>query len=300
MKKLIEKAKKLIDLPYNKFNLDNYKEILWKEFSDMQFNSTNQNLPIMLMSGQHENSGIVKIDTSTGGKNIYIIGKGILFDSGGMNLKPSGLPEMTNDKAGMIIALSVANYLKGNVIAYCPVTTNFIQTSKIIPGDIIKIGDKKVIVNNTDAEGRLILAEAISNLNVSKNDIIITIATLTGAVGYAVDRKATAVFGGQGLHPNSLVWDYLHATEDAKEIAWALPLFNYMQDFYKKQPFKNSENRILAGASEGAMFIKQFIKYPENWIHLDIAYSAFDSKTKKANGVPIKSLVKFIQKLNKK
>jgi leucyl aminopeptidase len=119
-------------------------------------------------------------------------------------------------------------------------------------------------------------------------------------VGYAIDKKATAVFGEQNLHPNSLVWDYLHAAEEAKELAWALPLFDYMQDYYKKQPFKNAEDKILAGASEGAMFIKQFVPYPENWIHLDIAYSAFNDKTKKANGVPIKSLINFIKRINEK
>ena len=99
---------------------------------------------------------------------------------------------MHGDKAGMVIALAVANYLKGNVVGYCPVTTNFIQNSKITPGDILKIGNKRVVVNNTDAEGRLILAEAISTLNVSKEDIIITVATLTGACEYAID-KATGV-----------------------------------------------------------------------------------------------------------
>ena len=74
------------------------------------------------------------------------------------------------------------------------VTTNFIQNSQITPGDEIKIGKKIVKVTNTDAEGRLILAEAISRLNVSKNDIIISIATLAGVVAYAIGARATGVF----------------------------------------------------------------------------------------------------------
>lgn len=291
--KLINKTKKLIDKPYNEFNLENYFPILYKTFGELGFKDTSKNLPIKLMSGNHENAGIVtynQLITPYRKKNIYIIGKGILFDSGGLNLKYK-MGGMHGDKAGMIIALSVANYLKGNVVAFCPVSTNFIQNSKITPCDIIKIGNKKIRVNNTDAEGRLILAEALVTLKPNKNDIIITIATLTGAVGYAIDEKATGVFGIN----DKLVNNYLEASKEAKEYAWRLPLFDYMQDYYKKQPFRNSESKIKAGASEGAMFIKQFVKYPNQWIHLDIAYSAFNKE--KANGIPIKSLIKFIKKL---
>ena len=294
--KVIATAKKIIDLPYNSFSLDNYLPQLLK-FGHYQFIETGYNEPIKLMSGNHSNSGIIKYYNPIRTKrNIYIIGKGILFDSGGLNLKTgkSGSYGMHGDKAGMIIALSVANYLKSNVVAYCPVTTNFIQTSKITPGDIIKIGNNKVLVNNTDAEGRLILAEALSTLRPTKSDIVITIATLTGCCELAVD-KATGVFGGQNLHPKSLVWDYLHAAETVKEEAWALPMFDYMQKFYKKQPIKNAEDKIKAGASEGAMFIKQFVKYPNQWLHLDIAPSAH--KDGKATGIPIKSLIKFIERI---
>jgi leucyl aminopeptidase len=195
---------------------------------------------------------------------------------------------MHTDKLGALIALSVSNYLKNNVVAYCPISENIINDSLIMPGDIIKIGDKKVLVNNTDAEGRLILAEAISTLNASKNDIIISIATLTGCCEYAVD-KATGVFSVN----QALGVQYLNAAHKAGELAWRLPLFDYMQKFYDKQPFKNAEDKIKAGASEGAMFIKQFVPYPENWLHLDIASSA--TKDNKATGIPIKSLINFIK-----
>lgn len=285
---VISIAKKLINLPYNKFNLDNYYSILIKEFGCLDF-FKNPNLPTQLMSGNHSNAGIVK---TPGNGKIYIVGKGILFDSGGMDLK-RGMVDMTGDKAGMIIALAVADYLKENIIAYCPVSTNFIHTSKIIPGDEIKIGKKIVKITNTDAEGRLILAEALSSLHPNKNDIIITIATLTGIVGYAIGDKATGVFSEN----NELLKKYAEASYEAQEYAWALPLWKYLQkQYYNKKIIDNSIKDIKAGATEGAMFIKQFVLYPHNWIHLDIAYSAFD-KNKKASGVPIKSLINFIKKL---
>jgi leucyl aminopeptidase len=292
LNKVIATAKKLIDMPYNQFNLKNYKNIIWEKFQEMHFEDTNYNLPIKLMSGGDENSGIIKINHSLKDRNIYIIGKGILFDSGGLNLKTGrgGPYGMHGDKAGMIIALSVANYLKDNCVAYCPVTTNFIQNSKITPGDILKIGNKRVVVNNTDAEGRLILAEAISTLNVSKDDIIITVATLTGACEYAID-KATGV-----LSPSDKLAElFLTASKEEKEYAWRLPMFDYFQKFYKKQPIKNAEDKIKAGTSEGAMFLKQFVPYPENWLHLDIASSS--SKDGKATGIPIKSLINFIRRI---
>jgi leucyl aminopeptidase len=295
LNKIIATAKKLINMPYNRFSLNNYFPILYKTFGELGFKNTDDNLPIKLMSGNHANSGIVSYNQLISPyrkRNIYIMGKGILFDSGGLNLKTGrkGSYGMHEDKAGAIIALSVANYLKGNVTAYCPITTNFIQNSKITPGDIIKIGNKKVIVNDTDAEGRLILAEAISSLIISKSDTIITIATLTGACEYAID-KATGV-----LSPNDKLANlFLEASKEEKEYTWRLPMFDYMQKFYKKQPFKNAEDKIKAGTSEGAMFLKQFVPYPENWLHLDIASSS--SKEGKATGIPIKSLINFIKRI---
>lgn len=295
VKKVINTTKKLIDLPYNHFNLDNYLKILSKKGNlNPSFIDTEEQQPIKLMSGNHPNSGIVTCDYHKAihhKKRIFIVGKGILFDSGGLNLKSDSLYAMTDDKAGAIIALSVANYLGKNVIAYCPFTTNFIHTSKIIPGDEIKIGNKLVKIMDTDAEGRLILAEAISTLNVSEKDIIITIATLTGSCGYAIGDKATGVMSDN----DELLKKYAEASYEAKELAWGLPMFDYMQDFYKKEPIKNYIKKFKGGTSQGGLFIKQFIKYPENFIHLDIAYSAFTDG--KANGTPIKSLINFIKKI---
>ncbi len=291
--KVIKTTQNLIDLPYNKINIENYISVLQTHNLNPCFINTPETLPIKLMSGNSPYSGIVTSNYPSNKKrNIYIIGKGILFDSGGLNLKNSQMETMTNDKAGAIIALNIANHLRGNVIAYCPITTNFIQNSKIIPGDIIKIGNKQVLINNTDAEGRLILAEAITSLNVSENDIIISIATLTGCCQYGID-KATGVFSDN----NQLINKYAIASRETGELAWCLPMFDYMNEYYKKQPIKNSEEKIKAGASQGAIFIKQFVKYAKNFIHLDIATSAF-FENGKSNGIPIRSLINFIKKIH--
>ena len=294
VQKVIRATISLINLPHNKFNLENYLTILKSYKLEFTFAQTKDNLPISLMSGNNGHAGIVETGLlePKNKRNIYIIGKGILFDSGGMDLKTRGMVDMVSDKAGMIIALNVANYFGKNVLAFCPVTTNFIHTSKIIPGDEIKVGNKIIKVTNTDAEGRLILAEALTCLNPTEKDIVITIATLTGCCEYAVD-KAVGVFGVN----DKLVNDYLEASKESDEDAWRLPLWKHLEEkHYKQKTIKNSVKEIKAGATEGALFVKQFVKYPNQWLHLDIAPVAYIKD--KATGVPVKSLINFIKKIN--
>lgn len=287
MKNIIKRAKQIIDLPYNKFNLDNMTSILAEEYGVLNF-LRYPDTPTALMSGNHPLAGIYKTPEKS---SIYLIGKGILFDSGGMNLKrPVG--RMYDDKAGAIVTLAVAKYFKNKIMAVCPITTNMIHQSLIMPYDQLKIGKKIVEITNTDAEGRLILAEAISYINASKKDTIITVATLTGCCPCAIDSRAVGVLSPSDKLANL----YLESAKEAKEYAWRLPLFDYMQKDYNKKMIVNANDNIKAGTSEAAMFLKQFVSYPENWLHLDIASSAFDKKGK-ANGIPIRSLINFVKKL---
>ena len=298
----IKKAKELIEMSHNQLNLENYKKIIEKKYSRyIKFYDTDSKQPIKLMSGQHKNAGIISRPSINFSKRkIYLVGKGILFDAGGYNLKPTGhIETMKIDMAGMAIAFAVDSYFRQinstqfNVIACCPIATNFIHNNLITPGDYIKIGKKVVEVTNTDAEGRLILAETLSQLDVKPNDIVITIATLTGCVMYAVGKKATGVFTDN----NKLAVNYLQSAEEAKELAWRLPMWDYIQKkHYDKKTIKNAIKDVKAGATQGAMFIKQFVQYPKNWLHLDIASSAYNDEKGKATGEPIKTLVKFIEK----
>ena len=137
-------------------------------------------------------------------------------------------------------------------------------------------------------------AEALSELQVNKNDLVITVATLTGAVGYAIGTFATGV-----MSPNSELRDlYAKASLITKEESWALPLWEKMEKkYYSSRIIKNSHDEFKAGTIDSALFLKQFVKYPDNWIHLDIAYSSFTKN--KANGVPIRTLIEFIKLINK-
>jgi len=282
-------AKKLINMPYNQLNLANYKKkfVNIYKLKNIHFINTSSKKPIKLMSGQSKNAGIIASSIPSSKRNIYLIGKGILFDAGGYDLKSSGkMNNMKCDMSGMAIAFAVSSYFKNNnVIAYCPVATNFIHNNQITPGDYIKIGNKTVEITNTDAEGRLILAEALSQLTVEKNDIIITIATLTGVCAYAIGEKATAF-----MTPTK---EFTH-----KELAWRLPLWDYLQKSFNKKRITNT-SKEKCGTIMGGMFLKQFIPNPKNWIHLDIAYSAYDNKKNKATGEPIMRLVYFVEELLK-
>ena len=294
LKKYIDGCKKLIDMPYNQLNLSNYKEKLSEAYNiKIRSLSTSSKAPIKLMSGNCAQAGIVYDNEPKKGK-IFLVGKGVLFDAGGYDLKPAGrMNDMKCDMSGMAIAFAVASYFKeNNVIAFCPVATNFLHNNNITPGDYIKIGKKEVEITNTDAEGRLILAEALSQLPVKKNDIVITIATLTGACAYAIGEKATAFM----TPTKEFTHKYKKASKKVGELAWRLPLWDYLQkDFDKKRIINASKKKC--GTIMGGMFIKQFIPYPKNWIHLDIAYSAYDNKKNKATGEPIKTLVEFIKGL---
>jgi len=296
--KYINACKKLIDMPYNKLNLENYKGKVLNAYNlkTLEFIDTNPKLPIKLMSNQHDNAGIIKSVVKPNKKrNIYIVGKGILFDAGGYDLKPSGrMDDMKCDMSGMAIAFAVASYLKNdNVIAYCPVSVNLIPNG-ITPGDQIKIGNKEVEITNTDAEGRLILAEALTHLSIKKNDIVITVATLTGACAYALGEKATAFM----TPTKELTKKYKIAGEKAGELCWRLPLWDYLQKkYYNKRRIRNSIKEIKAGTIEGGLFIKQFVPFPKNWIHLDIASSGYDNVKNRATGEPIRTLVEFIRRI---
>ena len=293
-KRAVEYCKRLVNMPYNKLNLANYKEKLAKLLKiKINFIESKSSGPIKLMSGQHKNAGIISTNYhATRKRRVILIGKGILFDAGGYDIKPSGkYANMKIDMAGMASAFSVASqFINTNLAVYCPVSTNLVANSQILPGDEIKIGNKLVTISNTDAEGRLILAEALTNVSQASKDIIITVATLTGTVGYAIGEKATGVF----TLNDDLYKKYKMSSDKAEELVWRLPLWGYLdKKYFRKKRIKNSvEDK--PGASLAALFLKQFVKYPDNWIHLDIAYSCWDKKKERATGQPVRSLINFI------
>ncbi|MFA5793190.1 MAG: leucyl aminopeptidase [Candidatus Gracilibacteria bacterium] len=215
--------------------------------------------------------------------SIAFIGKGITFDSGGMNLKPSGHVEtMKSDMSGAGTVLGTMQAIAelkmpGHFLGVIACAENALSDKAIHSGDVLKMYNGKTVeVVNTDAEGRLILADALSYTEKNfhpKN--IIDIATLTGAVVYALGYKITGVLGNK----DEIIKDVLDSSKNAHERFWQLPLD---ADFIKatKGDFtdlKNATDGVRAGTIMGAAFLQNFIEKTA-WAHIDFAGTSWAEK----------------------
>lgn len=220
-------------------------------------------------------------------KPFVIVGKGIVFDTGGINLKPTGsLETMKSDKAGAAtvigtIAAIAMSKLPVNVIGLIPATENRPGNNAYVPEDIITMYDGTTVeVTNTDAEGRLILADALAYAKQYDPDLVIDLATLTGAAVVAVGNSTTAVMGTDTENIAKLKISGFKVWEKLVE----LPLWEeYGEQLISNiADLKNSGNRY-AGAITAGKFLEHFTSY--NWIHLDIAGPAFTEKQDSYRGV---------------
>jgi leucyl aminopeptidase len=237
-----------------------------------------------------------------------IIGKGITFDTGGLNLKVGvGIETMKCDMSGAAVALGVIKAaaelkLKVNLISVLAIAENAIGPASYKPGDVYRSHSGKTVeVNNTDAEGRLVLADAISYLQKHyEPSRMIDFATLTGGIIVALGEEATGLFSNN----DGLAKRLEKSGERTHERLWRLPLYPEYMEYLKSSiaDIKNSGPRKASSAS-GAMFIQQFVKKTIPWAHLDIAGTAFLSELKPyhptaATGVGIRLIVDFLEHLD--
>lgn len=240
---------------------------------------------------------------------VVLIGKGILFDAGGYNLKPSGhIEDMHLDKAGAVAALALMRLLpklgiKKRVVSIMPFTENLIGKNAYKPSEILKTHSGKTVeITNTDAEGRLILGEAVSYaVEKFKPAAVIDLATLTGACMVALGNRYAGLFGND----KALIEGLRSAGDETDELLWQLPIHKDYAEKMKGQfaDLRNSEtgSERLAGASKGAAFIREFVGKTK-WAHLDIAGTAFATDPKKyehkgATGFGVRLLARFLEKL---
>lgn len=242
------------------------------------------------------NAGRKELDT------IVLVGKGITFDSGGISIKPSnGMAEMKMDMSGaaaVIGTLEAAARLDIpiHLVGLIPSTENLLGGSAVKPGDIIRhYGGKTSEVDNTDAEGRLVLADALVFASKYKPKAVIDLATLTGACVVALGQHATGMMGND----EALMARLRAAGERTYERVWELPLFEEYGDQIKSDvaDVKNVGGRG-AGAITAGFFLKKFVgEY--KWAHLDIAGTAILEEAlpyspKGGSGVGVRLLVNFL------
>ena len=237
--------------------------------------------------------------------NIALCGKGITFDSGGISIKPAaGMGEMKGDMSGgaaVIGAMSAIAQLKPkiNIMALVPATENLSGGSATRPGDVVRaMTGKSIEIENTDAEGRLVLADAIGYARKHGRRRLVDVATLTGAAVVALGRTTSAVLGND----QPLIDRVLKAGEAAGERMWQLPLFEEYKELNRSKvaDVKNTGGRD-AGAITGAQFISEFAE-DVPWAHVDIAGTARTSKNSGylvtgSTGVGVRTLVSLIDDL---
>ena len=236
-----------------------------------------------------------------GDDHLALVGKGVTFDTGGISIKPSdGMEKMKYDMAGagaVIGAMQAIGRLRPSipVTGYIPTVENMLNGNAQRPGDIVtSLAGKTIEVLNTDAEGRLILADALTYANRNGATHIVDAATLTGAIGVALGHHNIGAF----TNNQAFLDRFLVAARAAGEKTWQLPLEEEYKD-YLKSAFADLPNvgGRPGGAITAAWFLKEFAD-PTPWIHLDIAATAWldDAKpwmSKGATGVAVRSFVQL-------
>ncbi len=205
---------------------------------------------------------------------LAIVGKGVCFDSGGLDIKPaSGMALMKKDMGGAAHALALAqlvmqHHLKVRLHLLIPAVENAIAGNAFRPGDVLKSrAGISVEIGNTDAEGRLVLGDALTRAGEEEPELVIDFATLTGAARVAVGPDLPALF----TRRDETAAEMLAAGEAASDPCWRLPLYDGYREYLKSDiaDLNNSGSNGFAGASVGALFLDRFVPAGTEWAHFD-------------------------------
>ena len=260
--------------------------------------------PPRLLFASYEPADPVQVDGAV--PHIVLVGKGITFDSGGLSLKtPEGMTTMKTDMSGAAVvmaALSACGDLgvRVRVSAIAPVTENMPGGRATKPGDVLTIRNGRTIeVLNTDAEGRLVLADGLSLASELAPDAIVDLATLTGACVVALGRSMAGLFGND----DSLIERVRAASERAGEPTWPLPMpAQYRSDIDSDvADMKNTGKAGQAGAIAAAMLLERFVG-DVPWAHLDIAGPARSDEddgllTKGGTGFGVRTMLELVERM---
>jgi leucyl aminopeptidase len=236
---------------------------------------------------------------------VTLVGKGVCFDSGGLNLKSgSGMSFMKKDMGGAANVIGLAEMimfleLPIRLRLLIPAAENLIDSKSYKPGDIIKMrSGLSVEIGNTDAEGRLILADALSEADSENPELLIDLATLTGAARSAVGTEISAFFTEQ----TSLANDLLKMSEEAQDPMWRLPLYKPYQKLLecKFADMSNCGTSSYAGAITAALFLRAFVKEETNWLHVDFNAYNVTSRPGRPEGGEAMAILTLLNYLVKK
>ncbi|MFC7781150.1 leucyl aminopeptidase family protein [Legionella taurinensis] len=220
---------------------------------------------------------------------IALVGKGVCFDSGGLDIKPAlNMRLMKKDMGGAANVLGLAQWIMANQLpvrlqVFIPAVENAVGSRAFRPGDVLTMRNGLTVeVDNTDAEGRLILADAMVKACEEEPELLIDFSTLTGAARVAVGTEIAALFTGN----DELAMTLSRLGEDIHDPVWRLPLFSGYDNMLDSSvaDIVNASPSPYAGAITAALFLKRFIHSPTQWIHFDIMAWNLASKPGKPEG----------------
>lgn len=308
----VNRSRELGDLPGNictpsylssqaKELADQYPNLDCKVLSEKQMEALGMGSLLSVTAGTEQPAKMIVLEYKGGktrDKPIVLVGKGVTFDSGGISLKPgAGMDEMKYDMCGAASVFgtlsAIAEYkLPLNVTGIIPAVENMPSGSATRPGDVVtSMSGQTIEVLNTDAEGRMILCDALTYAGRYKPSFVIDIATLTGACVMALGSHASGLLSNDDTLAQALE----NAGQNSGDRVWRLPLWNE----YDKQLKSNFADMANIGGREAgtitaACFLGRFTKN-YRWAHLDIAGTAWNSGTNKgATGRPVPLLVEFL------
>ncbi len=283
-------------------------KIKFTELGEKEMKKLGLNLILEVGKGSGKEAKLIMLEYKNNPKNkkpLLIVGKGVTFDAGGLNIKPTNnIETMKTDMAGAATVLGLFTILSEielpiHVVGVIPSVENLLGDEAYKPGDILTAYNGKTIeITNTDAEGRLILADAFSYaIEKYKPEAIVDLATLTGACIMALGYTRTGLFGNNKKILNQIKT----ASKKSGDKVWRLPLDKYHSDKVTGSisDYKNWTGGVQAGSSMAAAFLQKFVqKLP--WAHLDIAGSShldmqIDHKSKGATGEPLHLMYEFIK-----
>ncbi len=276
----------LINHPANILTTDKFAKIITSHFSKKSCNVTEiigedllkNNLPLIYEVGKASDNKPRLVDIRWGKQSnpkVTLIGKGITFDTGGLDIKPSsGMLLMKKDMGGAANILGLTNMIIGNNLnvnlrVLIPIAENSISSNSFRPGDILDSRSGLTVeIGNTDAEGRLILADSLTLADEESPDLIIDMATLTGAARVAVGPEIVPFFSTNEIIANNLK----KISKDVQDPLWELPFFEPYGKWLNNEisDLNNSPSTPFAGSIVAAEFLKKFINKTSNYLHFDV------------------------------
>jgi leucyl aminopeptidase len=237
-----------------------------------------QQFPLIAMVGKGSPRSPRLIDLRfalPGAPRVTLVGKGVCFDTGGLDIKAAaGMLLMKKDMGGAACALATASMLRMlgvrvDLRVLIPAVENSVDGSAYRPGDVCRSRKGLTVeIGNTDAEGRLVLADALTLAGEDAPDLVIDLATLTGAARIALGAELPPVYGGD----NSLVAEIAAQGRDCADPLWPMPLWDGYDDELSSRiaDVNNAPASGMAGSVTAALFLRRFVADPQRWLHLDI------------------------------